>query len=576
MEPSSIQALASAARRHARSPVRMRLRSDEQLIRSFRAGNEDAFRAIHDRYRTQLFAYARQMLAGDRQDAEEALQDVFVRAHSGLRSHDRAVSLRAWLYRIMHNRCIDQIRRPLPPSPDTIELLRPPANDPLAIVEQRESLRLLVADVRRLPEQQRSALLMREIGGMSYDEVGVALGLTLPAVKSTLTRARAALTVATEARDTACFEIREQLTATFDRGIRFNGLVRRHLHDCELCTAYHHELRATRKRFAALTPAFGPGALLAKLFGAGALLGGGAGGAAALSGGSVGGAGAALGAGAFALTTGQLAALVAATAIGTGGIAELHHAGSSAHHHRHHRAATTTLAAAASGGAGHAVLHDVPEQLATAAPPSSGKRSTRNGSLQIPSLAAVASAVLPTAGAVHLILLPDGSVTMLERGAQRGHDPLEIETTRWLYGTPTGHRELVRLLRTSRSSRHLEVTLVVGSDGRVTVPKGGGAPVSTKHGSWHRSTRGSQFYSAIMRQARGGSWAKHHSHPIPDSASPPRVAPAPSAPATTTVPAPTPTAPAPAAPTTTPAAAATPPTPAPPATTTAPQTPPTS
>ena len=99
----------------------MRLRSDEQLVSLFRAGNDEAFRVIHDRYRQRLFAYARQMLPGSRQDAEEALQDVFVRAYSGLRASEGKLALKAWLYRVAHNRCIDQLRRPAPPPPEVFE-----------------------------------------------------------------------------------------------------------------------------------------------------------------------------------------------------------------------------------------------------------------------------------------------------------------------------------------------------------------------------------------------------------------------------------------------------------------------
>ena len=103
----------------------LRLRSDEQLVALFRAGHDEAFRAIHDRYRQRLFAYTRQMLPA-RPDAEDALQDVFVRAYSGLRaSHGRLV-LRAWLYRIAHNRCIDELRRPAPPPPEVLELVARP------------------------------------------------------------------------------------------------------------------------------------------------------------------------------------------------------------------------------------------------------------------------------------------------------------------------------------------------------------------------------------------------------------------------------------------------------------------
>ena len=122
----------------------LRLRSDEQLVELFRAGHEEAFRVIHDRYRQRLFAYTRQMLPGSRQDAEDALQDVFVRAYAGLRANDRDLALRAWLYRVAHNRCIDELRRPAPPAPELIELVRAPIQDPIAEAERRESLRRLV------------------------------------------------------------------------------------------------------------------------------------------------------------------------------------------------------------------------------------------------------------------------------------------------------------------------------------------------------------------------------------------------------------------------------------------------
>ena len=213
MEASALPAPAAVARtRTSIGAPLLRLRSDEQLVALFRAGHEDAFRIIHDRYRQRLFAYTRQMLP-HRQDAEDALQDIFVRAYSGLRANHRELALRAWLYRVAHNRCIDELRRPSPPPPEVMELLRAPASDPIAEADQRESLRRLIADVRRLPEQQRSALLMRELGGMSYADMASALGVTIPAVKSLLVRARLALGQAIAARDTACSEIRDELIA---------------------------------------------------------------------------------------------------------------------------------------------------------------------------------------------------------------------------------------------------------------------------------------------------------------------------------------------------------------------------
>jgi len=339
----------TAGRRIAAGPL-LRLRSDEQLVRLFRAGNDEAFGVIHDRYRTRLFAYARQMLGGSRADAEDALQDVFVRAYGALRANDREVSLRAWLYRIAHNRCIDELRRAGgvggwagSGSPaEVLELVQAPASDPMDVVQRRESLRRLVEDVQRLPEQQRSALLMREISGMAYTDLAAALDVTVPAVKSLLVRARIGLAQASEARDTACAAIRADLADAHERGVRASGLVKRHLHDCKACSAYKRELRAVDARLAALVPALGPIALVAKLLGIGGGSAGVAGGGMTAAGGgaaaaAAGGGAAATGAGLAGVSLGHVAAVVAVAVVSAGGAVEVQHQ-LVPHHHRHHGA----------------------------------------------------------------------------------------------------------------------------------------------------------------------------------------------------------------------------------------------
>ena len=120
----------------------------------FRAGNDEAFRVIHDRYRVRLIAYARQMLASSPADPEDAVQEIFVRAYSYLRSNSRELALRAWLYRIAHNRCIDDLRRPAAVATEAIdELSDATGGDPHDRVEQRDALRRLIVDVQRLPDQ---------------------------------------------------------------------------------------------------------------------------------------------------------------------------------------------------------------------------------------------------------------------------------------------------------------------------------------------------------------------------------------------------------------------------------------
>jgi RNA polymerase sigma factor (sigma-70 family) len=303
----------------------------------FRAGHDDAFRVIHDRYRQRLFAYTRQMLA-HRQDAEDALQDIFVRAYAGLRANHRELALRAWLYRVAHNRCIDELRRPAPPPPEVMELLRSPVHDPIAEADQRESLRRLIADVRRLPDQQRSALLMRELGGMSYADMAGALGVTIPAVKSLLVRARLALGQALLARDTACSEIREELIGAHDRGLRPNATARRHMRDCAGCREFRHDLRGVSRRFAAIVPTLGPLGVLANMLGVGG--GGGAAGGALAAGAGAGTGTAAVSVGALGAGATHVATLLAAAVVTAGGAVELQHTITvPAHHHHHARAA---------------------------------------------------------------------------------------------------------------------------------------------------------------------------------------------------------------------------------------------
>jgi RNA polymerase sigma factor (sigma-70 family) len=325
----------------------LRLRSDEQLVTLFRAGNEDAFRAIHDRYRTRMLAYTRQMLTGSPQDPEDAVQEVFVRAYAGLRANHRELALRAWLYRIAHNRCVDELRRAHPPVLEAIDARMPATHDPLAKVEERDSLRRLIADVQRLPEQQRSALLMRELGGMAYTDVGGALGVSVAAVKSLLVRARIGLAQASEARDTACAEIREDVISSHDRGVRTSGLARRHMRDCSSCRQFRCEVRGVSRRFAALTPTLGPLGVVANLLGWGSG-GGAAGGAVAGGGAAAAGSGAAASAGALAGGAGHVVTLLAAAIVATGGAVELQHslAAPGAHRAHHHRIVTSPRASA--------------------------------------------------------------------------------------------------------------------------------------------------------------------------------------------------------------------------------------
>jgi RNA polymerase sigma-70 factor, ECF subfamily len=176
-------------------PTAYRLAPDEQLVDLVRAGDDRAFVAIHERYESRLLAYARQLLGGAHHDAEEVVQDAFVRALNALRADDREMALKAWLYTIVRNRTLDVLRRPVRTT--DIEphaaVLRDGSGDPHERFARAEELDALVAGLKRLPERQRTALVMHEMGGASHRAIARRLDVTTGGSKALVSRARAGL-----------------------------------------------------------------------------------------------------------------------------------------------------------------------------------------------------------------------------------------------------------------------------------------------------------------------------------------------------------------------------------------------
>jgi hypothetical protein len=202
------------------------------------------------------------------------------------------------------------------------------------VVHKRADLRNLLQDVQKLPETQRTALLLREIDALSYDQIAEALDTTVPSVKSLLVRARMSLAEASEARQLTCDEVRMQLAEVAEGLRRTTPPLKRHVRDCEHCSNYRKELRKTSAAMAALFPV-APLLALKKLVlakvGAAALAGGagsGGGGAAATGGVAAAGATGGMGAGGIAggaavgAVTSKAIAGIAVTAIIAGGAVE--------------------------------------------------------------------------------------------------------------------------------------------------------------------------------------------------------------------------------------------------------------
>jgi RNA polymerase sigma factor (sigma-70 family) len=306
LEASALQHSARLPALAGRSPL-LRLQSDERLVVLIRRGHHGAFEALVQRYQPRLLAFCRHML-GSQEDAEDVLQEVFAAAFNAICADDRPINARPWLYRIARNRCLNHLRRPQASGQDSMDVFERDGGVSTAdTVHRREEFRQIVADVQELPETQRTALLLREIDALSYDQIAEAMETTVPSVKSLLVRARVALAEAAEARLLTCDEVRLELGRVAEGIARSTAPVRRHLKTCDRCRTFRSELRRTNKALAAIYP-IGPLLLLKKLWVAklGLGAGAGAGGAAASAGG---GAAAGVGvAGAGAATAGGLTA----------------------------------------------------------------------------------------------------------------------------------------------------------------------------------------------------------------------------------------------------------------------------
>jgi len=184
-------------------PAPLTTLTDDDLVARFRAGDDAAFGVIHDRFRSPLIAFARRMLRGSGHDPEDIVQDAFIRAYRGLRVTDRPMVLRPWLYMIVRNRALDELRAPHRTDcfdDETTGLAAVPSgNDPAQRFADRDEMRRLVAEIGRLPERQRMALVLREFDGCSHVETARALNTTVPATKSLIIRARSNLGAAVAA-----------------------------------------------------------------------------------------------------------------------------------------------------------------------------------------------------------------------------------------------------------------------------------------------------------------------------------------------------------------------------------------
>src|SRR5579884_2678337 len=150
------------------------LTPDANLVDMVREGEMTAFEAIYDRYHRGILSFCRHLL-GDPEEAADVVQHTFLAAYSAIVASEKTILLRAWLYTIARNRCYSVLRaRREQPAPEIAE----PASEGLAThVMRREDLRQLLVDLRRLPEDQRRALVLAGLGTFNHQQVADALGV---------------------------------------------------------------------------------------------------------------------------------------------------------------------------------------------------------------------------------------------------------------------------------------------------------------------------------------------------------------------------------------------------------------
>ena len=222
---------------------------DHRLVAAVRRGDDRAFEVLYSRYHRRIHAYVMGMVK-DHGRAEDVTQEVFVSALRRMRETERSIAFKPWIYEIARNACIDQFRRSRRAeevSLQTGEGLAPSdyrrlvGSDPTpdAAVAAKQDLDHLCGALGGLTDTHHEILLMREFEGMSYREIGERLGMSRPAVESTLFRARRRLTEEYDdlVSGARCRRIQSLIAAAGETrlGTRESRRLSRHVAHCQPC-----------------------------------------------------------------------------------------------------------------------------------------------------------------------------------------------------------------------------------------------------------------------------------------------------------------------------------------------------
>ena len=174
--------------------------TDRELVEKAKQGDQEAFEQLVLSNQNKVYALALR-LCGDREEAADLAQEAFLKAWQGLASFQGESSFATWVYRLTTNVCIDHLRKqkrreevaPAVSLDDEEAGWAEPADresDPQRLLERSERGKALARGLEKLPDWQRRALVLRELSGLSYQEIAQALDIDLGTVKSRIARAR--------------------------------------------------------------------------------------------------------------------------------------------------------------------------------------------------------------------------------------------------------------------------------------------------------------------------------------------------------------------------------------------------
>lgn len=171
--------------------------NDRQILKKFKNGDISAFEELVLKYQDRIYNLCRNML-GNTHDAEDAAQDTFIKAYQNLDNFRPEASFYTWLYRIAVNTCLDYKKKPffesfVKKADEGEEFIDEPASDrpsPEKLYESKQIGLALHNSIRKLPSKLRTAIVLKEIEGLSYEEIADILELSIGTVKSRISRAR--------------------------------------------------------------------------------------------------------------------------------------------------------------------------------------------------------------------------------------------------------------------------------------------------------------------------------------------------------------------------------------------------